>query len=177
MMHRLFGLALVMTLAVAPAPALSQTQGPAHGERLHEVRTAPHGAAVGSLLRYRTELQLTDAQIARLQAITQRLEAQNQPLLQRLRDAGIPVRPERRARVREMTPAQRQELRRKLEANRPTLQQLRQNMHGAMREAREVLTLEQQQRMRELMREHRSKHGKQGPHGRTRPKPGPGPGA
>ncbi|CAN5855926.1 hypothetical protein BH23GEM3_BH23GEM3_14820 [soil metagenome] len=177
MKSSVYGLVLVAALAAAPVPAVAQQQTPATPRTEERGGMHKHEPGVGALLQLRGELQLTDAQVARLQAITQRLEAQNQPLLQRLRDAGIPVHPERRARVREMTPAQREDLKQKLEANRPTLQRLRENMHGAMRDAREVLTPEQQQRMRDLTREHRARQGKQGPHGRTGPKPGSRPDA
>ncbi len=121
MKSSVYGLVLVAALAAAPVPAVAQQQTPATPRTEERGGMHKHEPGVGALLQLRGELQLTDAQVARLQAITQRLEAQNQPLLQRLRDAGIPVHPERRARVREMTPAQREDLKQKLDLFREAL--------------------------------------------------------
>jgi Spy/CpxP family protein refolding chaperone len=150
-MRNVFGLALVAALIAAPAPVLAQQPQPMPLPRAEMGPRAMQGPPLGFLLRNQAELGLTDEQITRLQQVAQRLEQQNQPLLEQLRAAGIPVRPERRQGVREMTPEQRRELRQRLEAHRPTLMQMRENAHTAMQEAREVLTPEQQQRMRELV--------------------------
>jgi Spy/CpxP family protein refolding chaperone len=153
-MKRILGLTLMAALMAAPAPAFAQQQPTTPRVEGEAHRHGPaQRPAFGFLFQHRAELGLTDQQMARLQQIAQRLEQQNQPLLQQLRDAGIPVRPERRDGVRDMTTEQRSELRTKLEAHRPTLVQLRQNTDQAMQEARTVLTPEQQERMRELMRQ------------------------
>jgi hypothetical protein len=153
-MRHVWGLALVAALMILPAPALVDAQTPpAHREAGQRMGGAPDGKPFGLLMENRVQLGLTDQQMGRLQQIAQRLEQQNAPLLQQLRDAGIPVRPERRDGVRDMTPEQRRALRDRLEAHRPTLMQLRKNAHTAMQEARNVLTAEQQERLRVVMRQ------------------------
>lgn len=133
---------------------------------------------IGFLLRHRAQLGLADQQITRLDEITQRLKAENEPLQQRLREAGIPVGPQRHAAIRAMTPEQRSALRERLEGQRPTLVQMRQNAERAMQQAREVLTPEQRQQLRQLSRAHaeeiRGGHGRDGkeaPRGQPVPRP------
>jgi hypothetical protein len=154
-MRNILGLTLAATLAAVPLSLEAQQPQPRPLPQAEAPR--PHGPAdrpaLGFLLQHRAELGLTDNQIGTLQQIAQRLEQQNEPLLQQLRDAGIPVRRERRDGVREMTPEQRRELRQRMETHRPTLMQLRQNTNTAMQQARDVLTAEQQERMREIMRQ------------------------
>lgn len=152
-MNRALGVALAAVLLLAPLPALGQQAAPT--DTTSAAARAPHAphSGVDLLLRYRAELQLSDEQIARLQAVAQRLEERNRPLLEQLRAAGIPLRRERRDEVHRMTPEQRQALHEKLREHRPTLERLRENMEAAMREARAVLTPEQQERFRALLRE------------------------
>jgi Spy/CpxP family protein refolding chaperone len=163
-MRGILGLTLLAMLAAAPAPVVAQGQTPPPQRETGPRMGGPQeGRPFGLLMENREQLGLTNQQIARLEQIAQRLEQQNGPLLQQLRDAGIPVRPERRDGVRDMTPEQRRALRDRLEAHRPTLMQMRQNTHTAMEEARGVLTPEQQERMRDLMRKRaeqtRGRHG------------------
>jgi Spy/CpxP family protein refolding chaperone len=158
-MRAWWGMALLAALAVVPAPLPVEAQT-TQRDAVPRAASPAQAKPFGLMMQNREQLGLTDQQIARLEGIAQRLEQQNGPLLQRLREAGIPVRPERRDGVREMTPEQRRELRERLEAHRPTLMQMRQNTHAAMEEARVVLTPEQQERMREIMRQ-RDGHGGQ----------------
>lgn len=118
----------------------------------------PHLPAQGSgwLVQNRAELGLSDAQVARLHEIAQQLEERNRPLIAELRDAGVPMGPRRR----EMTAEEQRELHAMLREHRPTLLQLRQNAQAAMQEARAVLTREQMQRARELMRDREERDGR-----------------
>lgn len=164
MMRISFGLALAAMLAAAPAPLLAQQQSaPQPRSEAAPRQHAMQRPALGFLLRHRAELELTDRQINRLEEIVQRLEQQNQPLLQQLREAGIPVRRERREGVKQMTPEQRRELRQRMEAQRPTLMQLRENATAAMEEARGVLSAEQQEKLREIMRQRTAAHPRERP--------------
>jgi Spy/CpxP family protein refolding chaperone len=159
--HRIL---LATALLAAPAPVLAQTPAP-QGARAEQ----QDGRAAGFLLRHRAELGLSDEQVARMNAIAARLQEQNRPLVDRLRAAGLPVRPQQRTHLREMTPEQRRELRAKFEEHRPTLQQLRANTRAAVEEARAVLTPQQQERARTLMRERKGEHrgkGRPGDRGR-----------
>lgn len=95
-------------------------------------------------------------------------------------------RAEMRARMEQMTPEEREahraEMRRKMEerraaarermeALRPTLDQLRQNQRKAMDAVREVLTDEQEAKLREL---HKERRGDRGKRGERRPRGGAG---
>jgi hypothetical protein len=106
--------------------------------------------ASGWLLENREALGLSEAQVTRLHEIAQQLEEQNRPLVAQLRTAGIHLGPPQRA----LSEAERREMHARLQEHRPTLQQLRENTHAAMKAAREVLTPAQLQRAGEMMRAH-----------------------
>jgi hypothetical protein len=123
----------------------------------------PHPVRQGSgwLLENSAALNLSEAQSARLQEIAQRLEERNRPLVARLRAAGVPMGPP----PRRMSEEERRELHAKLQEHRPTLLQLRRNTHAAMQAAREVLTPEQLEMARELMREREGRERRDGNRG------------
>jgi hypothetical protein len=151
-MQHIRGLIVGMLLAAA-APLVAQESRPQPQPRpdAEQRVQSPQRLPIGFLLRHRAEIGLSDQQITRLEGIAALLEQQNKPLLDQLRSAGIPIRPERRDGVRQMTEEERRQLRVRLEEHRPTLLQMRENMSAAMTEVRSVLTREQQQRVRELM--------------------------
>src|SRR3712207_2331904 len=98
--------AMALALAATPALVAAQEQttprqghGEQHGMRQHrrggiDGQRGPRQGGYQQLLRYRQQLGLTDAQVSRLQAIRQRLESQNAPIVQRVeaarRQAGLP---------------------------------------------------------------------------------------
>lgn len=105
------------------------------------------------LMRHREALELTDRQIARLEAIAGRLEQRNRPLLERLRVAGLPVDAEERSAVQDMTRRERMALRRAFQQERPTLRRLRANTRIAMEQVLRTLTPRQRMKARELLRD------------------------
>jgi len=180
--------ALLSAQQDAPRPRAEQRQGAeGHGRRGGWDRDGRQGREQ-ALLRFRQQLGLTDAQVSRLQAIHQRLEQQNAPIVQRIdaarRQAGLPEmrrgRGERgqqrgfrrqqgaqgqqgQARERrQLTDEQRQAIQRFREQVRPLTEQLRQNRQSAMREAQSVLTEQQRQQVRQLIQEHRGQRGGRG---------------
>lgn len=177
------GLALVLA-ATAAAPLAAQ-QPPAR-ERADRVgvRQDADRRPFDALLRHRVELQLTDDQVRRIEAIGQRLQAQNAPLRQRLVEQTREWRQERRTQVERMTPEQRrEELRRLRQEGRgrtvppdmqPLVQQMRVNINEAMHQAQSVLTAEQRVRAQQVLRRERTvrrpgargERGERGPRGR-----------
>jgi len=185
-----------VALALAGAPALLSAQQDAPRPRAEQRQGAEgHGRRGGwdrgegqgreqALLRFRQQLGLTDAQVSRLQAIHQRLEQQNAPIVQRIdaarRQAGLPElrRPQAGQQQRAMrgqrggrgqgnarpqlTDQQRQAFQRFREQTRPLQEQIRQNRQSAMREAQSVLTEQQRQQVRQLIQEHRGQRGGRG---------------
>ena len=160
--------ALAAGLLLAAAPAAAQDDGPpVRGAELLERREQ---RPLDRLMEVRGELELSDAQVRRLQSIAARLEETNRPLREELVRRWQAVREERRAALMRMTPEQRQaELRRVREQGpppvpeslRPLVQRMRGNIGAAMREAGTVLTPRQKARARALMRERRG--GEMGP--------------
>jgi Spy/CpxP family protein refolding chaperone len=153
--------AVAVLLAAAPAGAQQDGPPPQQGAEMLERREQQ---PFDRLMAVRGELALSDAQVARLQAIAARLEETNRPVRQELLRRWQAVREERRAALMRMTPEQRQaELQRVREQGpppvppslRPLVQQMRRNIAGAMREVGGVLTPAQKARVRELVRERR----------------------
>jgi len=131
---------MIAVMGTTATPALEAQDRRAH----------PPRQASGWLLENRDALGLSDAQVARLHEIAQQLEERNRPLVAQLRTAGIHLGPPQR----ELSETERREMHARLQEHRPTLQQLRENTHVAMKAAREVLTPAQLQRAGELMRAH-----------------------
>jgi flagellar basal body-associated protein FliL len=125
-----------------------------------------------TLMEVRQELQLTDAQVSRLQQIALRLDATNRPLRQELVRRWQAYREQRRTELLRMTPAQRQAELERIRAQQdeqgrppvpaelqPLVRQIRGNIAMAMREAGTVLTPAQKARARELVRARRQARG------------------
>jgi Spy/CpxP family protein refolding chaperone len=156
----LFPVLCALLLAAAPGmvrPAAAQQPG---AELLDQNEQRPFE----TLVRVRDELQLSDAQVARLQGIATRLQATNRPLREELVRRWQAYREQRRAELLRMTPEQREAELARVRAQgrppvppelRPLVQRIRGNVAGAMREARSVLTPAQKARARELLRERR----------------------
>ena len=173
--HRLLTCAAALLLAVAPSALRAQEV--ADGQPGLQVLRESERRALDQLLAVRGELQLTDAQVVRLQGIADRLEETNRPLRRQLFTEYRRWREQRRVELERMTPAQRDaELRRIRETGpppvpqplRPLVQQIRGNMRQALREAGTVLTPGQRQRARQMIRAHAAerRNGRMGPRGR-----------
>jgi Spy/CpxP family protein refolding chaperone len=132
-MKRIFGMAVLAAIAVAPMALEAQT--PRTGQE-RATRT-PGQAPLARVLQHRAELGLTADQVNRLESIQQRLQAQNAPLLEQLRASGAWPRSGTEARERrQLTPEQREQMR-----------QRSQNLTEEEREAlREQLRERRQQR-------------------------------
>lgn len=123
------------------------------------------------ILEHRAELELSDQQVARLEAIGTSLRARTTPLRERMREAmgDLPVprpRAERgprgaraprgdRVAPRPMTPQQREAMRERARELRPVREEIRALRREAREEARAVLTAEQQEKLRDLIRARR----------------------
>lgn len=178
--------AAVLVMAGAPA-LLAAQQTPPQVDRAPQRGEWRRGGQDGQgLIRFRQQLGLSDAQVSRLQAIQQRTQQRNAPIMQRIdaarRQAGLPeirrrgeggegqqraMRGRRGGRGRDgarpqLTEQQRQAFQRFREQVRPLHEQLRQNRQSAMQEARSVLTEQQRQQVQRLMQEHRGKRGRRG---------------
>jgi Spy/CpxP family protein refolding chaperone len=177
-------------LAAAPIAASAQTTPPtaAQDEQAREGhrgglrdRRGPGGPGMGSpvqrLISQRERLELTDAQVQRLEGIQRDLQARNAPLHQQLqaifperaqrgpRPDGAAPQGERRARPDsaqrradragrrgdrpQLTEAQRQQMQQRRAQAEPVMAQLRQNTEAALTQARSVLTAEQQTQVRQ----------------------------
>lgn len=162
--HPLLAPAAALLLAVAPAAAQEPPAGAQPGlQMLRESEQRP----LDQLMAVRTELQLTDPQVARLRQIALRLEQTNRPLRRQLFVEYRHWREQRRVELERMTPAQRQAELHRVQAMgdppvppplRPLVARIRHNVRGALREAGTVLTPAQKARARELVRE-RGRHG------------------
>lgn len=129
----------------------------------------PPDKELGFLMRNQDTLHLTDEQIQQMRAVAERLQRQNEPLIRRLRSAGIPVRPDERRMLRQLTPEQRRGVREAMEANRPVFRELRENTRAAMLEVRQLLTPAQTRQVRRLMQEREGRPGARGRLERRRP--------
>jgi Spy/CpxP family protein refolding chaperone len=167
-------LSVAAVLAAGPSLLAAQdtTDHAGHGMHMHGMRGRAGGPGrmdpFGGLLERRAELGLTGEQVSRIEAIRNRVQAQNRPLLERLsaarRQAGLPE-PGVGARDAQRTPpteAQREARRRFREANRPLLDQIHDNARSAMREVHEVLTPQQREHLREAHRGQGQRHGRRG---------------
>ena len=189
--------AVAIALAGTPAVlAAQQTPAPRGDHAGHgQLRGARGGfgegrerGALRALLAHRQQLNLTDAQVSRLTAISQRLESQNAPLMQRLQtlrqQSGLPERrafrragqgqgqqgqwqgQQGRQRQRgerpQLTEQQRQAMQQFRQQAQPIMQQIRQNTQAAMREGQAVLTQQQRQQIQQLMQQRRGERGGRG---------------
>mgnify|MGYP000053028929 CR=1 FL=1 len=133
----------ILALALAPAVVAAQDQPRGPGGAMQRLRRNP----VAAILERRADLQLTNEQVAKLEAIRKKLDEQNAPLLAKLDEArgnapggGAPASDE-----------QREAMRQRMAELRPVLQQVRENNRKAIEEASAVLTPEQRQKVRGIL--------------------------
>ncbi|HET6764296.1 MAG TPA: hypothetical protein VFH27_11510 [Longimicrobiaceae bacterium] len=171
-MRRTFAWAL--SLAFLAAPGAAHAQAPADGGTVAaDAADVPQGA-FEFLREHRAELRITEQQAERLREIADGVQRTNAPLRAQLRRERAAFLAQRRAELMRMSPAERQAELARLQAEGgrvppawgPLLRQMRENQRGAMQQAQAVLTREQKQRARELIREWR---GKQAGAGAGRP--------
>jgi Spy/CpxP family protein refolding chaperone len=159
-MKRIYGITFIAALAVAPLALEAQTPGAQHEH------AARGGHAFGMIIGQRAQLGLTDDQVARIEAIGQRLQVQNAPLLEQLRAAGMQghaggerprMTPEQREEMRQrhqsMTPEQREQMRARMQEQRQRGQQMTPEQREQMRARMQQMTPEQREQMRAQMRE------------------------
>lgn len=166
-MKRILYLALGVILTTAPIPALAQLPGQRPTTRGAETRQ-PERRPFALLLENQAQLSLTDEQVRRLETIRNRLEEQNRPLREQLRTARERLMEQRRTEMQKLKPEQRRERMRQMRQQRdpgdgrprrvlppelrPIADRLRANTERAAEEARDVLSVEQRVRARELAR-------------------------
>ncbi len=174
---------MMALVLLAAAPVAAQTTGRAGADSARGGRWEREGhrdrPAFQGLIEHRQELQLTDAQVSRLQEIGRRLDERNAPLRAQLAAHREQYAARRRAQMERLTPEQRRDTLQRLrqndrkrevpEAMRAPMEQMRENIHAAMQEAQGVLTAPQKERARQLMSERRERmnaDGQRGPHRR-----------
>ncbi|HEX6040851.1 MAG TPA: hypothetical protein VFZ20_22515, partial [Longimicrobium sp.] len=156
MMKHLVRFCLALLLAAGAAAPLAAQPG-AEDPALREAERPFH-----ALLRHRAELGLTEQQVARLSEIRADLERRNGPLRRELMTRHQRWREERRAQLERMSPQERRaELRRVRERPagervpadmQPIVRQMRGNIDQAMARAQSVLTADQRDRARTILR-------------------------
>ncbi|HEX8695281.1 MAG TPA: hypothetical protein VF746_22915 [Longimicrobium sp.] len=166
---RPYVLALALLLAALPAGAQGgPPEGPEQpGAGMLDEERRPFEL----LFRARRELELSDAQVARLRGIAEQLEERNRPLRERLapelaryrqqqiaeieRELLRTAPEERPRRLREL---REEAIRRGLPPHmRPLAAEMRRNLLQAQREAQRVLTPRQKARARQLVEAHRGR--------------------
>lgn len=167
-------------LAAAPVAAQSGRADSTRGPRWERGATHRESKpAMERLVALRQELQLTDAQVARLQEIGRGLEERNAPFRAQLAAQRERYKAERRAQMERLTPEQRRDTLRMLrerrgrkelpQAMRAPMERMRENLRAAMQEAQAVLTPQQKESARQLMAEARQARGdRMGAEGRHR---------
>lgn len=172
-MRMIRSMALIALAMAAPVALSAQDAAPRHGAHGEHHRAGPRAGRMdpfARLLEKRQELGLTAEQVSRIEAIRSRLQARNQPLVERMqaarREAGVPERREARGGERPRpTEEQRTAMRQLRDRIRPLAEQVRTNTRAAMEEARAVLTEQQQAQVREWHQEHRRGGRRQGRRG------------
>lgn len=131
-------LAFALVLALVPGLASAQESGSAaRAERLERMS----GGIARMLLERQSDLQLSADQVARLEEIAASLEEKNRPHIEALQA--------RRAERQAVEDAQRLDR----AAMREHMLEVRANVRASSQAAREVLTAEQQERLRGLLKE------------------------
>lgn len=152
MRNTLYILFFGLTLAALPAQLQAQGEAPLPPR---EERASPdkhsHRSPVEMLLRRRAELELSDDQVVRLQAIDQRMDDRNRPHVEQLvaMRRALPV--ELRGSYRAMTDAQKSDFRERMKEARPIMEKIHENNLSAMREVGEILTADQKARVRTIL--------------------------
>src|SRR5690606_5171472 len=128
------GLVTAALLLAAAAPLAAQ-----RGEQAAVSRRQLNALEI--ILSNRAELALTDDQVAKLNALNERLAEANKPVVEEIRKV--------RSRAR---PSNRQEAERLREAMRPLIEEIEENERKALEEAEALLADEQKVKARELIR-------------------------
>lgn len=131
-MRNLNRILLAVGLLALPAAVSAQGPGGPGG------RGGMRGGVAAMALEHKADLNLTDEQVAKLQDIQKKLDEKNKPLREKMEKQT------NGASFRDLTDEQR-------EALRPIMEDLRENSRKSADEVREVLTKEQQDKLRELM--------------------------
>ncbi len=151
MSKMLRGLAI---LAFAALPGTLVAQGPPAGG---PGPMGPRGRGprnpIATILAQKDTLKLTGDQVAKLQVMQSRLEEKNSPLVKQI-EAKRPPRPEG-DQAAPPTDEQRQQWRQAMEELRPVMEQIRTNNRESMDAALKLLTTDQQNAVREMMRSRR----------------------
>ncbi len=135
--------AAMLTLLLLPSLALAQGRRGGRGMG----PDAMQRNVIQVMIEHKTELSLTNDQIAKLEPIGKKLEEQNKPILEemlKLRQSG--------GNARDITEEQRQQMRTQME-------KVQENREAALKDARDVLTEEQLSKLREVMRDMRPRRG------------------
>ncbi len=157
-MRRIIISLFALGLAVAPASVTAEAQeAPRTGARRSMQRPDP----VARIIAQRAELELTEDQVQRLEAIRSRLEEQNRPLLEQVHAQMGEVRGQRRANrlapANGMMAERRAELRERWEQmTEEEREQHRNEMRERLRERRESMTEEEREALRQQMQERRA---------------------
>lgn len=153
---RMVGALAALVLVAAPLAAQGQGRGPAMGRGM--MRGGPDGMGrnpVAVVLDHRAELELTADQVRQLEAIRERVEAENGPRWERLKAAFGDADPS------QMSDEERQALRERMRELQPVRQEIRATNRAAGGEIHEILTEEQETRLRPIM--HEGRGNRQGP--------------
>lgn len=171
-MIRVGGAVVAMALLALPLAAQGRGQGPAAGGRgmmMGEGAMARNPAAM--VLNHQDALELTAEQRSMVEAIRDRVESENAPRHAQLRAVFGDADP------REMTPEEREALRTRMRELQPVRAAIQATNRAAGAEIHELLTAEQEDRLRPLMRadrpgrgggpgdRHHPHRGKRGPRG------------
>lgn len=138
---------LVLILALLAAPEALSAQ-----RSSEDSRSERHGP-VEMLLRRRERIGLSDEQVARLEEIGRRMEERNRPLVARLLEMRRRLRADFPRDRDDMDEAQRKAYRRRVKAARPLLREIRENNREAMREVGDLLTPDQKDLVRRMLRD------------------------
>jgi hypothetical protein len=133
-------------LAVMAAPLAAQGgRGPAEG-RMMRGPAAMMRNPVEVVLEHRADLELTAEQVRTLEALRDRVEEENAPRVERLREAFGDTDP------RELSAEERDALRARMRELAPVRDEVRATNRAAMDQVHELLTDEQRGELRQFMR-------------------------
>ncbi|MBV9772612.1 MAG: Spy/CpxP family protein refolding chaperone [Gemmatimonadetes bacterium] len=160
--------AVALALVGAPLPVLAQSPAaPVPAQQRAHAMHAGQGQRgfrdpVARLLARRDQLGLTSDQASRLQAIGQRYEARNRPVLDRMRTLRPSTAQRQPGQPRtQPTDAQKQQRKAAREQARPLMQQLRESRKAERKEIEAVLTDAQKQQLKSWRKEQRAQ-GREG---------------
>ncbi len=113
-------------------------------------RKGPESGPIATLIHMRAELRLSDQQVTQLEQLDERTEELNKPFVARLHELR------RRARAlghySDLSPEARAQFDAYMEEGQPFLKSIHENNMAAMREVGRILSNDQKEKMRELLR-------------------------